>query len=100
LATQKIAPSVHKIARNIGFTDQGQYVQNSYYEEVPQGFHTVSDVSNYNYAPNPGYQNTQNYNYGTQQGQGQFAQPATRVNPDDMVNKIPIDDSKSIPLGG
>lgn len=35
--------------------------------DYPQGYHVISDASTYNYAPHPGYQSAQAYNYNTQQ---------------------------------
>lgn len=75
-----IIGSENYIARDLGATSfGGQGVQ---YGEVPQGFHAVSNVANYNYAPHPGYGNAQ-------QGQNQHAQAAAAaINTDEIANRI------------
>jgi len=53
----QITPSAQKIARDYGeayFKNQGQYVSNTYHDEIPPGYHAVSNFIG-NYAPNLGY---------------------------------------------
>jgi hypothetical protein len=49
-----ISSSVHQIARNVDqafFNAQGTSSQGTQSDYVPQGYHTISNVGNYNYAP-------------------------------------------------
>ena len=58
IPTPQIAPSARKIARDYGeayFKNQGQHGQGTYRDEIPLGYHAVSNFDG-NYAPNQRYQ--------------------------------------------
>lgn len=85
----QIASLAQKIARDYGevyFKNQGPYAQSIYHDEIPPGYHAFSNFGG-NYAPNPGYQSTQRYNYVPEQAPNRYTQPAG-ANTDDIVNRI------------
>ena len=65
--TQKIAPLVQRIRRDIDLNIYNQRLQAASQQrtqqtEIPQGYHYGIDYNTLHMIPNPGYQGTQNFN--------------------------------------